>query len=119
MRFVLSGAAVCVLTAGSIPGALRYLPLRSCSRRFGALFSAGYALAAFGGFRCAKFSNRHALLADSIGIQPLCAATLAEAALAFGISAIARTARPGCGYDLIDERSAGGVTRHNLDEFRD
>jgi hypothetical protein len=32
----------------SISGALRYLPLRSCSHRFGAL-SAGYTLAAFGG----------------------------------------------------------------------
>ena len=48
MRFVLSGAAACVLTAVR-SGALRYLPLWSCSRSSALPLGAGYTLAAFGG----------------------------------------------------------------------
>jgi hypothetical protein len=63
--------------------------------------------------RSAKFSNRHALLADAVGIQPLCAATLAEAALAFGIGAIARSLGAGGGYNLIDECGAVCFATHH------
>jgi hypothetical protein len=46
-------------------------------------------------------------------------ATFAEAALAFGVCAIARTARPGGGDDLIEKRGAVRVAGHRSDDFDD
>ncbi|MGO9047199.1 MAG: hypothetical protein ACLPXW_22190, partial [Xanthobacteraceae bacterium] len=64
-------------------------------------------------------SGRRVLLADAVGAQVLHAATLAEAALPFGIGAIARTPRAGGGDDLIDDRGAVRVARHKPDDFGD
>ena len=89
---------------------------------------AGYALAAFGGSNRAKFfhgssrqifSGQRVLLACPVGAQLLRTASLTEAALALRVGAIARSARTGRGYDLVDECGAVLVARHNPNDFGD
>ena len=116
MRFVLSGAAVCVLTAGSFPGALRHLPLRSCSRRL-ALYSALAMRSPHSAGRRADFSGRRLLLACSVSTQLLRTASMTEAALTFGIGSIARSVRAGGGDDLIDDCGAVRVARQHPDDL--
>ena len=54
-----------------------------------------------------------------VSAQLLRTASLTEAALALGVGAIARSARTGRGYDLIDECGAVLVARNNPNDFGD
>jgi len=111
MRFVLSGAAACVLTAVQFPVPSGICPCGHVPTGSALLFGAGYTLAAFGG--SSRESSQAGVVSSTLLCAPLLpsAATLAEAALAFGVRAISRAMRSGCGYNLIDKCDAVGISR--------
>jgi hypothetical protein len=84
-------------------------------------------LALYSGWLCAHrirrviapISGQRVLLARPVGAQLLRTASLTEAALALGVGAIARSARTGRGYDLVDECGAVLVARNNPNDSGD